>query len=149
MSTRSCELGSELGLCPVARRFLQRLILEELTRQRPSDDYERYLETFRRATVDANPHQIEAVIFALDRLQHGGALMCDEVGLGKTIEAGLVISELRARGAERVLIVVPVALARQWQVELEDLFSVRPADDLTKPTADSSGGISRAPRRGA
>jgi superfamily II DNA/RNA helicase len=102
----------------------QRLILEELTRQRPGDDYERYLETFRRATVDANPHQIEAVMFALDRLQHGGALLCDEVGLGKTIEAGLVISELRARGAERVLIIVPVALARQWQVELEDLFSV-------------------------
>jgi hypothetical protein len=114
-----------VGVCPVVRRFRQRLILEELTRQRPSDDYERYLETFRRATVDANPHQIEAVIFALDRLQHGGALMCDEVGLGKTIEAGLVISELRARGAERVLIIVPVALARQWQVELEDLFSVR------------------------
>lgn len=118
-------MGAELGLCPVARRFRQRLILEELTRQRPSDDYERYLETFRRATVDANPHQIEAVIFALDRLQHGGALMCDEVGLGKTIEAGLIISELRARGAERVLIIVPVALARQWQVELEDLFSIR------------------------
>ena len=118
-------MGSQLGACPVARRFRQRLILEELTRQRPSDDYERYLETFRRATVDANPHQIEAVVFALDRLQHGGALMCDEVGLGKTIEAGLVISELRARGAERIMIVVPVALARQWQVELEDLFSVR------------------------
>lgn len=125
MSTEECKSGSEPGACPVARRFRQRLLLEELTRQRPGDDYERYLETFRRATVDANPHQIEAVMFALDRLQHGGALMCDEVGLGKTIEAGLVISELRARGAERIMIVVPVALARQWQVELEDLFSVR------------------------
>jgi superfamily II DNA or RNA helicase len=109
----------------MARRLRQRLLLEELTRQRPSDDYARYLETFRRATVDANPHQIEAVMFALDRLQHGGALLCDEVGLGKTIEAGLVISELRSRGAERILIIVPVALSRQWQVELEDLFSIR------------------------
>ena len=127
----SCQTGSETQTCPIARRLRQRLILEELTRQRPSDDYHRYLETFRRATVDANPHQIEAVMFALDRLQHGGALLCDEVGLGKTIEAGLVISELRARGAERILIIVPISLARQWQVELEDLFSV-PSLNLDK-----------------
>jgi superfamily II DNA or RNA helicase len=125
--------------CPVARKVRQRLILEELTRQRPSDDYERYLETFRRATVDANPHQIEAVVFALNRLQHGGALLCDEVGLGKTIEAGLVLSELRARGAERLLIIVPVALARQWQVELEDLFSIS-STILEKSTLGEFGG---------
>jgi SNF2 family DNA or RNA helicase len=100
------------------------LLLEDLTRARSSDDYERYIETFRRAAIDANPHQIEATIFALNRIKLGGALLCDEVGLGKTIEAGLVISELRARGADRILIVVPVPLARQWQVELQDLFSV-------------------------
>ncbi len=121
-----------------ARRIQQRLILEELTRQRASGDHERYIETFRRATVDANPHQIEAVVFALNRLPHGGALMCDEVGLGKTIEAGLIISELRARKAEKILIVVPVALARQWQVELEDLFSV-PSTILEKSNFEEHG----------
>lgn len=125
-------------LSPTARRIQQRLIVEELTRQRAGSDHERYIETFRRATVDANPHQIEAVVFALNRLEHGGALMCDEVGLGKTIEAGLVISELRARGAERILIIVPVALARQWQVELEDLFSV-PSTILEKSNFEEYG----------
>jgi adenine-specific DNA-methyltransferase len=119
---RGAASKDELGLA--ARRIQQRLIVEELTRRRASDDYERYLETFRRATVDANPHQIEAVVFALNRLSHGGALLCDEVGLGKTIEAGLVLSELRARGAERILVIVPLSLGRQWQVELEDLFSI-------------------------
>ena len=118
------ESKANTSLCPKSRLLLQRLLVEELTRERASDDYERYLETFRRATVDANPHQIEAVVFALNRLAHGGSLLCDEVGLGKTIEAGLVISEIRARGAERILIILPVALARQWQVEMEDLFSI-------------------------
>lgn len=52
-------------------------------------------------------------------------MLCDEVGLGKTIEAGLVISQLRAEGRNHILVIVPLALARQWQVELQDLFSIK------------------------
>lgn len=63
-------------------------------------------------------------MFALRRLPQGGAMLCDEVGLGKTIEAGLVITQLRAAGSGHILIIVPLSLARQWQVELEDLFSL-------------------------
>ena len=103
----------------------RRLLLEQLLRKRRASDYERYVESFRRAAVDANPHQLEAVAFALGRIPEGGAMLCDEVGLGKTIEAGLILTQLRAEGKETVLIVVPLSLARQWQAELQDLFGLR------------------------
>lgn len=102
----------------------QRLAIEELRRLRRSDDAERFAEVFRHSTVDPNPHQVEAAMFALQRIQMGGAMLCDEVGLGKTIEAGLVISQMRAEGKNHILVIVPLALARQWQVELQDLFSI-------------------------
>jgi superfamily II DNA or RNA helicase len=105
-------------------RIRQRLLIEELTRKRRSDDAQRFVEVFRRSTIDPNPHQIEAAMFALRRIPEGGAMLCDEVGLGKTIEAGLVITQLRASGKGHILIIVPLALARQWQVELQDLFSL-------------------------
>ncbi len=76
-------------------------------------------------------------MFALRRLPQGGAMLCDEVGLGKTIEAGLVITQLRAAGKGHVLIIVPLSLARQWQVELEDLFSV-PSTILGSESAAST-----------
>jgi superfamily II DNA or RNA helicase len=104
--------------------IVQRLAVEELLRLRRSDSAERFAETFRHSTVDPNPHQIEAAAFALQRLSSGGALLCDEVGLGKTIEAGLVISQFRAESRNHILIIVPLALARQWQVELQDLFGI-------------------------
>lgn len=102
----------------------KRLLIEDLRRKRRTDDYQRYVETFRRAAVDPNPHQVDATMFALARLPQGGAMLCDEVGLGKTIEAGLVITQMRAEQRGRVLIIVPLTLARQWQVELQDLFSL-------------------------
>ena len=56
-------------------------------RKRRSDDAERFVEVFRRSTIDPNPHQVEAAMFALRRLKDGGAMLCDEVGLGKTTSA--------------------------------------------------------------
>ncbi len=114
-----------LGETSCAKFLRQRLILEELLRKRCSNDAERYVETFRRSAVDPNPHQVEAVAFALSRLDSGGAMLCDEVGLGKTIETGLLLTQLRAEGRCNILIIVPVPLARQWQVELRDLFSLK------------------------
>jgi superfamily II DNA/RNA helicase len=119
------HVGGTLVL--VSDRIRQRLLVEELNRQRRSDDAQRFIEIFRRSTIDPNPHQIEAAMFALRRLSSGGAMLCDEVGLGKTIEAGLVITQLRAEGKSHVLILVPLALAKQWQVELQDLFSLQSA----------------------
>jgi adenine-specific DNA-methyltransferase len=78
----------------------------------------------RRGRIDPNPHQIDAVMFALRRIPEGGCVLADEVGLGKTIEAGLVLAQLLAEGASRILIVVPKPLLGQWQDELFTLFDI-------------------------
>src|SRR6202171_2365419 len=105
--------------------FNQRILAEDLVRVRRPDDRERYAAAQRQARIDPNPHQIDAVIFALRRLGEGGCIPADEVGLGKTIEAGLVIAQSRAEGAERVLLIVPKSLIGQWQDELLHLFGIQ------------------------
>src|SRR6185295_12131576 len=88
----------------------------------------RYSAPQRAAKVDANPHQIAAVIFALARLSEGGCILADEVGLGKTIEAGLVIAQLMAEGARRILLITPKPLLGQWRQELYQLFDINAKD---------------------
>jgi adenine-specific DNA-methyltransferase len=109
--------------------FNQRILAEDLVRVRRPDDLERYAASQRQARIDPNPHQIDAVIFALRRLREGGCILADEVGLGKTIEAGLVIAQSRAEGAQRILLIVPKSLIGQWQNELANLFGIRAQDD--------------------
>lgn len=86
------------------------------------DGVEKISGVLMDAKVDLNPHQIEAAIFALDNPLSSGAILADEVGLGKTIEAGLIISQKWAEGKRKILIVTPVALKVQWQNELADKF---------------------------
>jgi SNF2 family DNA or RNA helicase len=75
------------------------------------------------ARVDVKPHQVSVVHRVVSNMPHR-YLLCDEVGLGKTIEAAMVIKELRARGeALRVLVIVPASLTRQWQFELKSKFN--------------------------
>jgi hypothetical protein len=105
--------------------FNQRILAEDLVRVRRPDDRERYAAAQRQARIDSNPHQIDAVIFALRRLREGGCILADEVGLGKTIEAGLVIAQSRAEGAQRILLIVPKSLIGQWQGELLNLFGIQ------------------------
>lgn len=93
-------------------------------RLRRSDERRRYSAPQRAAKVDANPHQINAVIFALGRLREGGCILADEVGLGKTIEAGLIIAQVIAEGARRVLLITPKPLLGQWRQELYQLFNI-------------------------
>jgi hypothetical protein len=114
-----------MGLHP----FNRRLLAEDLIRVRRPDDRERYAASQRQARIDPNPHQIDAVIFALRRLREGGCILADEVGLGKTIEAGLVIAQSRAEGAQRILLIVPKSLIGQWQSELLDLFGIQTRED--------------------
>src|SRR3984885_11477019 len=104
--------------------FNRRILAEDLVRVRRPDDRERYAAAQRQARIDPNPHQIDAVIFALRRLREGGCILADEVGLGKTIEAGLVIAQSRAEGARRILLIVPKSLLGQWQSELLELFGI-------------------------
>jgi len=81
------------------------------------------------ARVDLNPHQIDAALFALRSPFTKGAILADEVGLGKTIEAGLVLSQKWAERRRRILIIVPAMLRKQWQQELSEKFFL-PAEIL-------------------
>ncbi|MBT3223581.1 MAG: hypothetical protein HN348_31305, partial [Proteobacteria bacterium] len=112
--------GNNRGSHPVQRRYLA----EDLVRLRAANEQRRYVASQRSGRIDANPHQVDAVIFALQRIPDGGCILADEVGLGKTIEAGLVIAQLLAEGARRILIITPKALQGQWQQELFDLFHI-------------------------
>ena len=107
-------------LHPAQRRYQA----EDLVRLRRSGEQRRYAAPQRAAKVDTNPHQIDAVIFALGRIREGGCILADEVGLGKTIEAGLVIAQLMAEGARRILLTTPKALLGQWRQELYQLFNI-------------------------
>ena len=85
---------------------------------------ERLQQSLLNATVDLNPHQVEAALFALRSPLSSGVLLADEVGLGKTIEAGLVICQLWAERKRRILVVCPASLRKQWQCELEEKFNL-------------------------
>src|SRR5438270_10855554 len=94
----------------------------ELTKLSPSDSIAKLGPSLFNATVDLNPHQIEAALFAFRSPLSRGAILADEVGLGKTIEAGLIISQLWAEKARRILCIVPAALRKQWNRELSEKF---------------------------
>lgn len=94
----------------------------ELTRRIPSDSIQKFTTTLLDAQVDLNPHQIEAALFAFRSPLSNGAILADEVGLGKTIEAGLVISQKWAERKRKILIIVPSSLRKQWNQELQDKF---------------------------
>jgi ERCC4-related helicase len=94
----------------------------ELTRRRSSDNLEKLAGVVAGAQVDLNPHQVDAALFAFRSPLSKGALLADEVGLGKTIEAGLVLSQKWAERKRRVLIIVPSNLRKQWQQELTEKF---------------------------
>ena len=105
---------------PIHRRYYA----EDLVRRRRAGEARRYASSQRQGRIDPNPHQIDAVMFALGRIPDGGCILADEVGLGKTIEAGLVMAQMLSEGAERILLVLPRALLGQWQDELYTLFGM-------------------------
>src|SRR5438046_8536462 len=121
--------------------FNRRILAEDLVRVRRPDDRERYAASQRQARIDPNPHQIDAVIFALARLREGGCILADEVGLGKTIEAGLVMAQLMAEGARRVLLLAPKSLLGQWRQELFDTFGVEAREGQARPGGLDGEGV--------
>src|SRR6266550_3676842 len=94
----------------------------ELTKRCSSDSMEKLAGAVAGAQVDLNPHQVDAALFAFNSPLSKGALIADEVGLGKTIEAGLVISQKWAERKRRILIIVPSNLRKQWYQELTEKF---------------------------
>jgi superfamily II DNA/RNA helicase len=96
-----------------------------LTRKAAGDTVESLASTLVDSQVDLNPHQVDAALFACRNPLSRGVLLADEVGLGKTIEAGLVISQRWAERRRRILIVVPANLRKQWHQELQDKFGLQ------------------------
>ncbi|GAD15039.1 helicase domain protein [Geobacillus kaustophilus GBlys] len=96
----------------------------ELTKQNASNSIGRLSQSLINATVDLNPHQVEAALFAFRAPLERGAILADEVGLGKTIEAGLIISQLWAERKRNILIIVPPPLRKQWHQELWEKFYI-------------------------
>ncbi|MEB3231479.1 MAG: SNF2-related protein [Leptolyngbyaceae bacterium] len=94
----------------------------ELTRRYASDNLAKLAGTFASAQVDLNPHQVDAALFAFRSPLSKGALLADEVGLGKTIEAGLVMAQKWAERSRRILVITPANLRKQWQQELSEKF---------------------------
>lgn len=99
-----------------------KFIAYELTKRFPADSMEKLAGALVDAQVDLNPHQVEAALFAFHSPFSKGALLADEVGLGKTIEAGLVLSQKWAERKRRVLVITPANLRKQWHQELQEKF---------------------------
>src|SRR5688572_9240340 len=96
----------------------------DLTKRRATDSIEKLATAVAGAQVDLNPHQVDAALFAFASPLSKGALLADEVGLGKTIEAGLVISQRWAEGRRRILVIAPANLRKQWHQELHEKFFI-------------------------
>lgn len=95
-----------------------------LSRQIEGDSTDKLASTLVDAQVDLNPHQVDAALFAFRSPLSKGVILADEVGLGKTIEAGLVIAQRWAERKRHILIIVPANLRKQWHQELQDKFSL-------------------------
>jgi superfamily II DNA or RNA helicase len=94
----------------------------ELTKRCASDSVEKLASALSNAQVDLNPHQIEAALFAFRSPLSKGAILADEVGLGKTIEAGILLAQKWAERKRRLLVICPANLRKQWSQELADKF---------------------------
>ena len=101
-----------------------RYFAHDLTMRKPAGDADRLSASLFNATVDLNPHQIDAALFALKSPLSKGVILADEVGLGKTIEAALVLCQLWAERRRRLLVVCPASIRKQWSLELEEKFNL-------------------------
>ncbi|MDL2238026.1 hypothetical protein LJC56_09395 [Christensenellaceae bacterium OttesenSCG-928-K19] len=82
----------------------------------------RYMPALLNSAIELHPHQLDASIFAQHNAYGGGAILADEEGLGKTIEAGIVLSQLYYEGKRRLLVLVPPDYVDHWKENLEERF---------------------------
>ena len=107
---------------PGLTNYHAKYFANELTKRSPSDSVEKLAGVLADAQVDLNPHQVEAALFAFRNPFSRGAILADEVGLGKTIEAGLLLSQRWAERKRKLLVILPANLRKQWNQELADKF---------------------------
>ena len=93
-----------------------------LTRRLPANDINKLTASLQDAQVDLTPHQVEAASFAFKSPLSKGAILADEVGLGKTIEAGIILSQNWAEHKRHLLVICPSNLRKQWSSELQEKF---------------------------
>lgn len=98
------------------------LLLEQYSWYKKQQLAKAPFECLLNADIEPNPHQVNAFCAAIQALKTGGIILADEVGLGKTIEAGLVLNYVLDNGAKKVLISLPATLRKQWEVELLEKF---------------------------
>ena len=108
------------GVTPYHAKFFA----HEITRLAPGGDLGRISQSLFDACVDLQPHQIEAALFALRSPISKGVILADEVGLGKTIEAGLVLCQFWAERKRKLLVICPASIRKQWQQELTQKFNL-------------------------
>ena len=104
--------------------FHAKYFAHELTRRHGPNGIGRLSQSLFDASVDLNPHQIEAALFAMRSPLSKGVLLADEVGLGKTIEAGIVLCQYWSERRRRLLVICPASLRKQWALELEEKFNL-------------------------
>lgn len=97
-------------------------IAHELTKRHATDNFEKLAGALVDAQVDLNPHQVDAALFAFHSPLSKVAMLADEVGLGKTIEAGIVLAQRWAERKRNILVITPANLRKQWHQELQEKF---------------------------
>jgi len=103
-------------------KYHAKLFTELINQKHPSDAPEKFINSLSKARIKPMAHQINAALFAFKSPLSNGAILADEVGLGKTIEAGIVLSQLYAENKKQILIIVPSSLRQQWNSELKERF---------------------------
>jgi hypothetical protein len=106
----------------VSTSYHAKYFANELTRRSGTVGVEKLSMSLFDAAVDLNPYQIEAALFAFRSPLSKGVLLADEVGLGKTIEAGLVLCQCWAERRRKLLVICPASLRKQWSMELFEKF---------------------------
>lgn len=101
------------------------LLLEQYSKYKKMELEESPFHFLLKANIELNPHQINAFCAAIQALKTGGIVLADEVGLGKTIEAGLVLKYVIDSGSNHILISLPASLRKQWEIELLEKFDLK------------------------
>src|SRR5699024_9149562 len=104
--------------------YQAKFFAHELERSYANDHVGKLAGLLFDAQVEPKPHQIEAALFALKGNATRGVIMADEVGLGKTIEAGIVVTQYWAERKRNILIIAPASLRQQWKQELYEKFLI-------------------------
>src|SRR5574344_17540 len=109
----------------MSQKFAAKYFLNDLQLKKGGNSVDRISATLLNAKIKLTPHQIDASLFAFKSPIDKGVILADEVGLGKTIEAGIVIAQLWFERHAKILIISPAPLMRQWYNELYDKFSLK------------------------